>query len=165
MGLIGTHLINLRIPKNSEIGKINFNQTIVFEELQYTFDKKFGTDTWVLNVGEVFSETLGMINCSKNSDTNILLSNLKILRFKKGIMQWSTHKITIGFDFQLIKNEQSIVSGYIESSGTGNGREFGMLTFIPIAGNINFDKGIEVALFRSIELGLSRLQAKINTQF
>jgi hypothetical protein len=163
MALIGKHHINLRIPKDSKLSEINFDQELEFDELEYSLEKKFGTDTWVLNVGKVLFETIKLTNQARHSTSKVQITNLTVTRFKKGIMQWSTHEVRIGFDFDVIKEGQSLKNGHIEGAGTGNGNEFGVLTFIPILGNINFDKGIELALSRSLESGLNKLQKGLKT--
>lgn len=161
MAIIGKHQINLRVPEDSILNTFHFNTKIEFNETEYSSKKSFGTDTWVLNAGKVFSEILKMIDLPQNSNSSLQITNLRVLRFKKGLMQWSTHEITIGFDFELKENGSSIQQGEIEGFGSGRGSEFGILTFIPVLGNMNFDKGIEVALSRSIESGLSRLEKEI----
>lgn len=163
MALIGKHHINLNIPKDSKLSEFNFDEILEFDELEYSFGKKFGTDTWVLNVGKVLFELIKLTNQTRHSTSKVQITNLTVTRFKKGIFQWSTHEVKIRFDFDVIKEGHSLKNGHIEGAGRGNGTEFGLLTFIPILGNANFDKGIELALSRSLESGLSKLRTELNT--
>lgn len=162
MALIGEHQINFRVPKNSKLDQLNLNFEFRFNETEYCIEKKFGTDKWILNVGKVLSKMINESNNTKPDKNSIVeITNLNVTSFKKGLMQWSTHKIKIQFKYELIKQGAKIREGTVEGFGTGSGTEFGILTFIPILGNMNFDKGIELALYRSLELGLMRLNKEV----
>jgi hypothetical protein len=163
MALVGTHHINHRIPKNSELASLKLNASILFDEDHFTHQKAFGTDTWELHVGLTLSEMIDQVNLASEASENksnrsIKISNLSVQAFKKGVMQWSTHRIEIEFDYEVTVNDETIKSDTISDFATGSGKEFGFLTFIPIIGNMNFDKGIEVAVSKALENCLFKLK-------
>jgi hypothetical protein len=162
MALIGNHQINYRAAANSNLKNLRFDATLTFEETQYDFIKRFGTDTWKINIGQILSTMVKELNNSAPvSSTIIRLQNAEVLSFKKGLMQWSAHSIKIKVDYSISVNNNIIKSGTVSENGSGSGTEFGFLTFIPILGNANFDKGIEVAVSRSLENCLFKINEEI----
>ena len=77
-------------------------------------------------------------------------------------MQWASHSINIKVDYSITKSGAMIRSGTVNETGSGSGIEFGFLTFIPILGNVNFDKGIEIAVYRCLEKCLFKINEEIN---
>jgi hypothetical protein len=164
MALIGNHQINYRVPANSNLKNLHFDATLTFAEKQYVFIKKFGTDTWNLNIGQILSTMIEELNNRASASSAIIgLQNLEVLSFKKGLGQWSGHSINIKVDYSISNNSNIIKSGTVNENGSGSGTEFGFLTFIPILGNINFDKGIEVAVFRGLEKCLVKINEEVKS--
>jgi hypothetical protein len=162
MALIGNHQINYRAAANSNLKNLRFDATIQFEETQYIYIKKFGTDTWKLNVGQILSTMAEELNSKTPvSSTIITLQNPEVLSFTKGLMQWASHSINIKVDYSVTKAGNMIKSGTVNETGSGSGTEFGFLTFIPILGNVNFDKGIEIAVYRCLEKCLFKINEEI----
>jgi hypothetical protein len=164
MALIGNHQINYRVAADSNLKNLFFDATLMFAETQYVFIKSFGTDTWKLNVGQILSTMAeGLHNRTPVSSTIITLQNLEVVSFKKGFMQWSAHSINIKVDYSMSINNSIVKSGTVSEMGSGSGSEFGFLTFIPILGNINFEKGIEIAVFRSLEKCLFKINEEVKS--
>ena len=158
MALIGNHQINYRVAAHSNLKALRFESTLKFEETQYAFIKKFGTDAWKLNIGQILSTMVEELNNrAPVSSTIINLQNLEVISFNKGLMQWSAHSIMIKLDYSISINNNNIKSGSVSENGSGSGAEFGFLSFIPVLGNVNFDKGIEIAVFRSLEKCLFKI--------
>ena len=162
MALIGNHQINYRVPAGSNLKNLQFGATLSFEETGYDFIKKFGTDNWKLNIGQILSTIVAELNNNMSaSSTTIYLQNPEVTSFKKGLLQWSTHLIEIKLEYTVSVNKNFIKSGSVRETGTGSGTEFGVLTFIPVLGNANFDKGIEIAVYRCLEKCLFKVKEEI----
>jgi hypothetical protein len=162
MALIGNHQINYRVAAGSNLKNLHFDAMLKFEEKQYDFTKSFGTDTWNLHIGQILSTMVEELNNGAPVSSAIIsLQNLEVLSFKKGLIQWSAHSINIKIDYSISTNNNLIKSGTVSETGSGSGTEFGLLTFIPILGNINFDKGIEIAVSRCLEKCLFKIYEEI----
>ena len=162
MAIVGHHQIRYRKPKDAIIDRIDFNAQIEFAATDYSFESRFGTDKWVLYVGHALSHMTDLINDRTASDVTVRLFNLSVVAFNKGVMQWSGHEIETTFDYEVIRQGKVVSEGSASGRGAGNGTEFGAVTYIPILGNANFDKGIEVAMFRSLEAALLELNEKLS---
>ena len=164
--LIGTHLIRCRdLHGYRPTSPVALPASVEFSERAYTHQKRFGTDTWVLAVGEAFDRLLrdAAEKGAPESGNRLVVCGLEVTQFRKGIFQWSRHAIWIQFRYELWRGQERLKSGVIQEQGEGRGTEFGFLTFVPVLGNVNFDKGIELAVFRCLKKGLVSLAGQIGT--
>jgi hypothetical protein len=162
--LIGTHTIGYRdLQGTCPCAAVAIPAEIEFTEESYTHSKRFGTDKWLLTVGETFDKLLrdGAAKGAPNPGIRVVIHGLEVTEFAKGLFQWSRHRIRIRFCYELWRGEVRLQSGLIEEEAEGSRMEFGFLTFIPVLGNLNFDKGIELALSRCLQNALQSLAGKI----
>jgi len=162
--LMGTHTIRYRDLQGSQpSAPVGIPAVVEFSDRSCTHQERFGTDEWVLEVGEVFDHLLRDATSKSHprSGDRLVIQGLEVTRFSKGLFQWSRHSIEIQFHYELWRGEQQFKSGVIQEKGEGRGTEFGFLTFVPILGNLNFDKGIELALSRCLQKGLASLARQI----
>ncbi len=120
----------------------------------YVYEKRFGTDKWVLRVQWVLEQLLSDATRRgdpSNSGMKIEISCLQVTDFLKGLLQWSNHKVTTTFRYALLDSDgRCLKEGAVSGQGEGSGKEFGVMTYVPLLGNLNHDKGIELALSRSL---------------
>jgi hypothetical protein len=165
--MIGNHRIGYRDEQGTKPKtKVAISAKVPFREHDYVHDKSFGTDTWTLHVGEVLDELLreAEANAKEKPGDVLRIWNLQVVDFSKGLFQWSRHYVTIRFDYELRRNRKTIRDGTITGSGEGSGTELGFMTFIPIVGNINFNKGMELALTRCLQDCLESLAAELKSR-
>ena len=162
--LVGTHTIRYRdLEGTRPTAPVAIPASVEFSERSYTHQKRFGTDTWVLAVGETFDQLLQDATSTSppKSGNRVVIHGLEVTEFSKGLFQWSLHSIWVQFRYELWRGEERLKSGVVKEQGQGKGTEFGFLTFVPILGNLNFDKGIELALSRCLQTGLASLACQI----
>lgn len=162
MAIAGKHQIGYRKPKGSKIRHLPYPGRFKFEEADYSIKKKFGTDAWVLNIGSVLEQIVQEHNAEATDDSTLIhLHDLKVLNFKKGVFQWSRHTLNLEMHYTVMRNGQKQTSGAVQGKGSGSGAEFGFATYIPVVGNANFDRGIEIAMFRALEQCLFALSEAV----
>jgi hypothetical protein len=163
--LIGTHRIGYRDDVGTDaFSSVTLPVRVEFSERSYVHEKRFGTDKWVLCVGEVLDDLLrdATANAELHPGCSLLINELEVFEFGKGLFQWSSHMIGLQFAYELRQNDELLKRGLIWEEGRGSGREFGWMTYVPILGNLNFDKGIELALSRCLRRCLSSLADQVN---
>lgn len=162
MAIVGNHPIGYRVPNDSRLHELAIDLPYSFSETDFTIIKKFGTDRWTLQIGDILSQMITEINKNSSGSASVIrLKNIEAPKFSKGLMQWSRHSINIRMDYELCMDGDVLKSGEVSGSGSGSGAEFGFLTYIPVLGNNNFDKGIEVAVFRCLQDCLFKIQAEL----
>jgi uncharacterized protein YwqG len=133
-----------------------------FDEEGYTFRKRFGADLSILAVGESLGELLReAATDAPPTEQRLVIRDVEVVRFDKGVMQWSRHRIRVRFKYELWRGDVLEKSGAVDEQGVGRGTEFGPLVFLPLVGVINFKKGIELALYRCLEEGLRTLAEQV----
>jgi hypothetical protein len=163
--LIGTHVIRYRDLQGTRPGApAAIPAALEFSDRSYTHQKRFGTDKWVLAVGETLDQLLrdATSKSTPKSGHRLVVHGLEVTEFKKGLFQWSRHSIRIQFRYELWRDKERLKSGVIQAWGEGTGAEFGFLTFVPILGNLNFDKGIELALSRCLQKAVASLAGEVS---
>ena len=81
--------------------------------------------------------------------------------FKRGLFQWSKHLVRVQFSYALWDEKKVLKQGTICEAGEGSGSELGFMTYVPILGNINHNRAVELALSRCLQACLSSLVGSI----
>jgi hypothetical protein len=164
MALIGTHRIGLRdLPPRLPAAPVALPVAIEFDESSLTHEKRFGTDTWLLAVGDAFDQLLrdASSHAAPIPGARLEVHDLEVVEFRKGLFQWSRHSVRVRFRYDLQRDGAPVASGVVEADGAGSGTEFGALTFVPVLGNLNFDKGIELAMSRCLRNAIASLAKRV----
>ena len=160
----GTHTIRYRdLQGTTPSSPLTIPATVEFSDQSYTHEKRLGSDKWVLLVGETFDQLL-RDSTSKGTpkpEHRLVIHGLEVTEFNKGLFQWSRHSIRVQYHYEIWRGEERLKSGVIQEQGQGSGTEFGFLTYVPVLGNLNFDRGMELALSRSLQKGLASLARQL----
>ena len=147
--------------ENQKNIRLIFSEDI--KDRKYTHTR--GTDKWIFDVGstiveifpEIFKSEYGSVSVSfldEESKNNIESESLTIsfdkFKIDAGIFQWSEHEaeLTIGAQY-FASNDVSPRSFKITSKSSDSGADE-VLAYIPVIGNLAYDRALGVAMTTSI---------------
>ena len=162
MAVIGTHQIGYFKPEDSKIDDLKFKCKFNFSDINFIHEKRFGHDKWVLNLGQILNKILSEMQNEPSTNNFIInIKKIRVVSFKKGLFQWSSHLINIGILYEILDYQKNIIDkGEVIGQGSGSGKELGKATYVPVYGNLKFDKAIELAIYRCYENCLRQLCEK-----
>lgn len=163
-GIVGTHRCGYRDLKGTQATAcVAVPIKVEFAEKSFVHEKRFGTDKWVLCVGDTLDRLLtdATSKARQKPSWRLVIKDLEVVDFRRGLFQWSKHLVRVQFSYALCDEKKVLQEGTICEDGVGSGSELGFMTYVPILGNINHNKAVELALSRCLQACLRSLIGKI----